>query len=164
MPSPSHWKRLQQTELPGKRRKPAFIHNSLRATDMWVCCNTYFLCVMNYRNHALWTFYRHDLSAQEFAEHADSAPAPEYVLCLPQTSVSQRIQFLLPCAHAGIRGHTQIPSGRERHASHLRPIRQAGAFKLLGEKPAVKYFHPLEYHCILICSGESISCKPWRST
>lgn len=51
-------------------------------------------------------------------------------------------QTVQPQGGAGIAGHAQISSGRDRHASHLRSVRQTGTFELLGKKPPHKGFQP----------------------
>ena len=58
------------------------------------------------------------------------------------------IELCLPDAHAGIRRHAPVASGRERDRADLRTVRQAAALELLLEEAAVEVSEPVQEHFI----------------
>ena len=60
----------------------------------------------------------------------------------------KRIELCLPDAHAGIRRHAPVASGRERDRADLRTVRQAAALELLLEEAAVEVSEPVQEHFI----------------
>ena len=60
----------------------------------------------------------------------------------------KRIELCLPDAHAGIRRHAPVASGRERNRADLRTVGQAAALELLLEEAAVEVSEPVQEHFI----------------